>query len=112
VLAVTGAKLQSKDTYDLTDSYVLVEAINPLLAYGLYVIGPTQSQVIRGNGPYLVYEVQPGEHYASVYDAGLHRWWRIRERQGVLYWETSPTCETWTTHAYLEHDLDLTAVRI
>lgn len=31
-----------------------------------------------------------------TYSAANHRWWRIREALGVVYWETSPDNVTWT----------------
>ena len=34
---------------------------------------------------------------ASVwYDALPHRWWRLRERLGMAYWEVSPDGKQWT----------------
>ncbi|MEV6309987.1 hypothetical protein AB0M10_15480 [Streptomyces sp. NPDC051840] len=30
------------------------------------------------------------------YDAAAHRWWRLRESAGTVYWETSPNAVTWT----------------
>jgi hypothetical protein len=30
------------------------------------------------------------------YDAAMHRWWQIRERNGTTFWETSPDAQAWT----------------
>lgn len=32
-----------------------------------------------------------------TYDAMAHRWWQIRERDGMTFWQTSPDGQTWTT---------------
>jgi hypothetical protein len=43
---------------------------------------------------------------ASVsYDPVAHRWWQIREQDGVVYWETSADATTWATHAMMPTEL-------
>lgn len=45
-------------------------------------------------------EVRDGEAQSSnstSYDAGLHRWWRIAERQGVVSFDTGPDGVSWDT---------------
>lgn len=32
-----------------------------------------------------------------AYDAVAHRWWRVRESGGTIFWETSPDGAAWTT---------------
>jgi len=45
------------------------------------------------------YEEGGADHGTDVaYDAGDHRWWRIREADCTVYLETSPDGESWTTH--------------
>ena len=33
----------------------------------------------------------------APYDAAAHRFWRLREQAGTIFWETSPDRTTWTT---------------
>jgi hypothetical protein len=35
--------------------------------------------------------------FSTSYSPSLHRWWRIRESSGTLYWETSPNGNSWTS---------------
>lgn len=37
----------------------------------------------------------------TTYDPAVHRWLRIRETSGVLYWDYSPNCYDWTNFASL-----------
>jgi hypothetical protein len=36
-----------------------------------------------------------------LYSPAQHRWWRIREGSGTLYWETSPDGKAWLTQTQL-----------
>ena len=49
---------------------------------------------------------------AVPYDAVAHRWWRIREHAGTVYWETSPDGLTWTTHVSLPDPIAVTALDV
>jgi hypothetical protein len=33
----------------------------------------------------------------TTYDPAAHRWWRIREEAGTIYFETSPDAAQWNT---------------
>lgn len=44
---------------------------------------------------------------AIPYNAVQHRWWRIREKNGTTYWETSPNGTTWTIGAQTANPLPL-----
>lgn len=43
------------------------------------------------------------EFSLGVFDPVEHRFWRIREQMGHIYWDTSPDGETWTNGASYDH---------
>lgn len=45
------------------------------------------------------------------YDPDLHRWLRLRESAGAVYWDSSPDGFTWTTRTGWSSALDLSSVR-
>lgn len=47
-----------------------------------------------------------------TYDSTAHRWWRIREASGTIYWDTSPDGTTWTNRKSRATGLTVTAVTI
>jgi hypothetical protein len=61
------------------------------------------------SGDYTRFVVEAGTLYAQeraggvttnvsvAYNSVNHRWWRIRETAGTMYWETSPNGTSWTT---------------
>jgi len=95
----------SSVTYDLTDSFMHVEVAQILVG--------TQSQTEfsvnndAGNKVYFaaaVGKLQCGAWFPSVnngfatiipYDPECHRWWRLRESGGVLFWEVSADGQVW-----------------
>jgi hypothetical protein len=100
--ANTYAGYTAKGTYDLTGSMLWVELVHGprmgqarLRAYlsegnelsiGL-VDGLLRCEQQTG-GAYLVFLTLP-------YDPREHRWLRLRERNGTIFWETSPDACTW-----------------
>ena len=95
----------SATTYDLTDSQVRVELVRPLVAhtaasnYLAAVASPGNSVAIGVGGGMLsgTYSVS-GTTTTAVsvpYDAARHRWLRLREQGGTLFWETSPQGTEW-----------------
>jgi hypothetical protein len=102
--ANTYAGYTAKGTYDLAGSMIWVELVRGprmgqarLRAYlsegnelsiGL-VDGLLRCEQQSG-GAYLVFLTIP-------YDADVHRWLRIRERNGTIHWEVSPNGCAWNT---------------
>jgi hypothetical protein len=39
------------------------------------------------------------------YDPVAHRWWQLREKDGIVYWETSSDAVSWTSHAMVPVDV-------
>jgi hypothetical protein len=55
---------------------------------GFYVAGGMLNCVLRVAGA--------GPSVSIVFDPGAHRWLRLREQDGSVYWDTSPDGSTWT----------------
>jgi hypothetical protein len=100
-------------TLDLTDDAIYVEV--PEVAAGA---GTDTSIVLRIDGSSdltiehidgeLRFELEKGnveDPVAVSYDAVAHRWWRIRETAGTLFWETSPDALSWTTQRQMQTQL-------
>ena len=95
----------SINTYDLTGSYALVEIIQtPNTGNGtteLYlelVAGSNKIDMLMHNNQLVFRETVSGvrSDTQTGFDPILHRWWRMREASGIIYWETSPNCASWT----------------
>ncbi len=99
--------LFSQSTYDLTGSYAMVELVqappvgNGSIEAGITMqvsSGNTESFLVAGTG-LSMRETISGSHNDTwiTYNATAHRWLRIREAAGTVYWETSPDTLNWTT---------------
>ena len=102
------AELTSDHLHDLRGSSVAVEVTSvPITApaEGLFWLGPDSSNharfMVRGGQLRAAYVLSGSELLlsTSAYDATAHRWWRIREDAGVLFWEVSPDGSAYTTVA-------------
>jgi hypothetical protein len=49
---------------------------------------------------------------AATYNPANHRWWRIRESGGTVFWETGPDGSTWPTTVYSAASSTLTGVNL
>jgi hypothetical protein len=87
--------LASMNTYDLRDDSVYVEAIPADGAEAtLAIAAGTTTLAIAHAGATLAL----GDT-TIPYDALDHRYWRIRDRDGAVSWETSPDAAAWTVQA-------------
>ena len=114
--------------YDLTASALVVDwaqladptnanVVNQLWLYttiwgrnGLYIGGGSNGLSLQWqkNG---VAQGTPG--WVTPYSATNHRFWRIRETSGTVYWETSPDGSTWTTQrSETNVDLDISSLQV
>ncbi|HEY0019309.1 MAG TPA: vanadium-dependent haloperoxidase [Longimicrobium sp.] len=101
--------LAANTTYDLAGSEVRVEVVRTLRnATGcetyLSVGTDTNNRFIITIAQEAIFFDQriagtPSTLDSLPYDRVAHRWIRIRERQGALYWETSPDGVDWTERA-------------
>jgi hypothetical protein len=98
---------QSIAMYDLTNSSVHVEVVQ--LLSGMQASETTLSAIVAGDSKVSI-TAGGGSLYCSAYVAGSggfsktipydpenHRWWRLRECEGILHWEVSADGQAWTT---------------
>jgi len=119
--------VSSTVTYDLTASEIRIELVRTLRAVvGTQVYFLAQTDVdnrvvifVHVEAPDALsvhaYQVVAGTYtrLARVpYDPARHRWLRLREADGVLYWETSPDGQTWEVLASKAPPIALTAVTL
>ena len=102
--------IQSVDTYDLSDSFALVR-----IAYAGAIISmlslETELKIIKDNGTNELYITISGGNTITAYkvvggttteigqqpyDPNVHKYLRIREDSGTVYWEYSTDGLTWT----------------
>jgi hypothetical protein len=112
----------SHEAYDLTGSEFQVELVRA--PFGEYGVGASlearttsgdwvRFQVADGKLQCEVYIAQVWTQLADVsYDPVRHRWLRLRERLGTLYWEVSADGEEWEVVLDRSpHPINLTAVK-
>lgn len=111
---------ESVSTYDLTNSYFQLEVSQVLPFSGqTYIVVEAPGK----NALYLTADagfLRAMWELASVhqdlaaipYDPVLHRWWRVREDAGVLYWETSANGKQWNTLVSKAYSFDVTACSV
>ncbi|HEX2224561.1 MAG TPA: vanadium-dependent haloperoxidase [Thermoanaerobaculia bacterium] len=112
----------SVSAYDLTNSYFHAELIHPFRSH---VATRTFLQVAStagvaylevGGGGRLLCGFMVSGVYTTVaeqpYDPQAHRWLRLREQFGALYWETAPDALTWTAVASRPDPFNLTDVAL
>ena len=110
--------------YDLTNSQVVVEMVRALRNSAG---SETYLYLRTAAGDRIYYKVQDGLFYASKvpvgatssthlgeepYDPARHRWLRIREGQGILYFEYSPDGCDWTLLVSVPTPFSVSSVRI
>lgn len=99
----------SLDTYNLTNSEIYIANIQGLSTdVGCETVLSLQTDGTNANSLSFL-SAQTGyitrvrtsssndDTYFSPRDeSGANHWWRIREKYGNIYWDTSPDCTTWT----------------
>lgn len=94
--------------HDLSDGSVAIELSSATLtapATAHFWVGPDHNNHARwslaGATLQAVYEVDGAGQtlLTAPYDAAAHRWWRIREAGGVMYWETSADGSSYSAFA-------------
>ncbi|HEX6750699.1 MAG TPA: vanadium-dependent haloperoxidase [Longimicrobium sp.] len=111
-------------SYDLTSSQVAVELVRPLRNTNG---AETYLHLVNAAGDNLFFKVQDGifyctrkaagatssTHLAEVYyDRTRHRWMRIREQLGIVYFEYSADGCEWTLLISIPTPWDVTSVKI
>ena len=99
-----GCDTNTKGLYDLTGSSALVEAITPAVGAGGKEIffeiqvdsANGESMYVSGSSLYFREKVGGTPNQTSIpYNATTHRWWRMRESGGSIFWDTSPDGTNW-----------------
>src|SRR5688500_14283263 len=111
----------SNAVYDLSGSEIRVEVVRTLNAASnavTYLTAQASNNVdhiyIRTEGSSLICSWLIGSYTvlaSTPYDPVAHRWWRLRELGGTLYWETSPDCARWEVQASHPTPAGYTATR-
>ena len=114
--------VSSAVAYDLTSSEVRVELVRALRAAVGAVAYLTVTRDASNAASLLVEggELFCGKRVAGVlsdvrvvpYDPVAHRWLRLRERGGTLFYETSPDDHAWTELAAISAPFALAAVKV
>jgi hypothetical protein len=108
--------------YDLTDSAIHLEVVQTLRPVaGAFVF----FEVGDGNNNRIIFNVKEetlncvqavAGYFTTLatlpYDARLHRWLRLRDSQGTVYWETSPDGTHWAVQFQKERPINLFNVQI
>ncbi|AKJ03483.1 hypothetical protein ATI61_11551 [Archangium gephyra] len=112
--------LTSAATYDLTGSCVRVEVLRTLRAPNAYTLlgvrNSTGSLYISVSDGWLSCRQQLSGTFTTLarisYDPALHRWWQLRELNGITHWEVSGDGQHWTRVFSTSNPMDLTAVTL
>lgn len=126
-LSFTGAGaaycgLTSTHRFDLRDSSVTLDAGGAPGATGFYAYfqvgfseGNTRHEIERQGNRLDIEQHVDGVESGAVnieYDATAHRWWRIRESGGDVFFETAPDGADWTVRSTVKAGFDQTAVQV
>ena len=108
--------------YDLTDSSVAIDLphmVNPESGAEAYFLvynddGDREAAFSQIGGVLRFYARVNGDGaiVSTPYDPVQHRHWRLRERAGTLYWETSRDGAAWTIRHQQPAPFDLSLVRV
>lgn len=108
-----SAVLSSNANYDLTGGEAIMEVVEPpsagngskqlILALRDSNNANNELKIYTSGNLLLSESVVNGTKSSTniTHDPVAHRWWRIREAQGTIYWETSPDAVTWTVRRQL-----------
>jgi hypothetical protein len=120
----TWSAYASTYDYDLTGGSVTVRVVDVGVGPDIYTFMGVRNKV-AGDDPVARVIHFEGQVYAETridgvsdrygpaltYDPDQHRYWRIREADGLLHWEVSPDGSTWTELASREPWFDVTHVQ-
>jgi hypothetical protein len=116
--------LLSVETYDLTESSVSIELRQALPAASVVTTqflcsadSPTHANYVGfslNNGTLTFRRRVAGTNNdtSTTYNATTHRWLRLRESAGTVYWDTSTDGVTWTNRRSNATGLTLTSVTL
>lgn len=114
--------ITSVANYDLTDSAVFVQVptvsnqgngtTETILELG--IDSNNRINALYSNNNLQAREIVGGvsDNQNITWDATNHKWWRIRESGGVIFWDTSPDGDTWTNQRSLNRTMAVTNLYI
>jgi hypothetical protein len=114
-------KHDSSEFYDLTDSQVAVAVTQPATPADqastdlvAYADNANLVEIVIDGASLRFKQIVAGAttQMAIAYSATEHRWLRLRESGGTIYWDTSPDGSSWTQHPGLPTQSWATQVRI
>ena len=132
VLTITGTTgaaayggYSSINQYDLTSSYVFSRLLDPgnqsiaswQASPVLLTLDASNTLSWYVNAGLIHAQKQVSGSYADVkgdvsYDAAVHKWFRIRESGGTIYWDYSTNGKTWTNYTSLANPFAVTALYV
>lgn len=109
-----GEGIQSTSFYDFTNSQAYAQVIREAEAHFLFkfkgATGDSIAMETKDNQLVLEFRHNGVSNNTVVpYDSKTQLYWRMRERLGVVYWETSPDGANWALQRMKPHDSDLTS---
>lgn len=118
-------QVESVNSYDLTSSYVFAQLVNagnqsiPSLEAILYWFDVTNNNkvffLVGDGGSIAAYKVVAGvqsQVASGTYNSSTHKWLRIRESGGTIYWDYSTDGITWTNFTSLANPFAITSGRL
>jgi hypothetical protein len=120
--AGSGCQVGTSTAYNLTGKSVLVRVPQmvatgaDILAYmrlADFAAGPSHYVAFFQRGGMLLAQSRTGgseTDVATPWNATDHRWWRIREAGGMVFWETSPDAASWTIRRMAASPIALTQI--
>lgn len=109
-----GQGIKSKTQYDFTNSqaYAQVFTQGDGVSFAFNFTTPVGDQIgmtLQGTLLSMNLRHTSSDNQTIPYDAKAHAFWRMRERTGVLFWETSADGITWVIQRTATHGIDLTS---
>jgi hypothetical protein len=112
--AAADCRYFSSAAYDLSGSAFTIEVPQRAAADAMPYLALNKgytSVEIRIDGANLIFASEGVDLSSIPYDAGQHRWWRVKGEGGQLVVETSPDGRDWTMRDSLSSPIPLTMVR-
>lgn len=118
----TYAGIASNSTYDLTGSYAFLETVtlpssstNAGAILTLKVNGSNELRWIKEASTLYAQRTVGGTRTtvtSFAFNSSTHKWWRIRESGGTIYWDTSTNGGSWTNRGSWTNTLTITSIEV
>ena len=121
--ASTDGDITSNVPYNLTGSYAAVQVLAIANSGSPTDVDNSLRLHDAGGTNQLTFLVEAGTLYAqqivagtqtnlhsAAYSSSTHKWWRIREQSGTIYWDTSSDGITWTNFYSVANPISVTGL--